>query len=567
MCRITGTYLYTPYGADCLPETDDDARRLYPASGAVREPYYASRFASTELGTATPDFDHLLRNIIRGIVEKYDVDTSDEGLQVVVSTTKANVARLANADNSLDIPTPYASVSAIIAESGFRRAPIIASNACISGVSAIVTAAKLIAVGDCRRAIVIGADMLCDFIITGFQSFKALSPEGCRPFDANRIGLNLGEGGGALILEADTPDTTQAGWQIEAYSVTNDANHISAPSRTAEGAVAALEAVMRGVSPADIGTICLHGTSSLYNDEMEALALHRTGLDKVPANSLKSYFGHTLGGAGVIETIVTMRTLEKGYILPTRGMETQGTTHAVSVCNRQQAVSTQRFIKLLSGFGGTNSAIRIAYTDASTSQQVGLPQVNVLHRVEITPDMALIDDTPVATASTGKAMLTELYRSYDGAWPKFFKMDMLERLAFVASAMLLDSEGGAAAVASPTPEDNAYRNDRAVIFFNSYSSLHADALHQSSINEANNLASPSVFVYTLPNLAAAEVAIRRHYRAEASHYLLREENWAEMHRLASLAAVGAPLTSAIIGWVEYLPDDSYRASLQLISFS
>ncbi|MBR5928713.1 MAG: beta-ketoacyl synthase, partial [Prevotella sp.] len=194
------------------------------------------------------------------------------------------------------------------------------------------------------------------FIISGFQSLMALSPMECRPFDIERVGLNLGEAAATIIY--DKVDQIGADeWQAVSGAVRNDAHHISNPSRTGEGSYRAIRAAM-GEMPAErLAFVNVHGTSTLYNDEMEAVAVNRAGLKDVPVNSLKGYYGHTMGAAGVLETILSMQAVNDGCILGTRGFEELGVSKAVRVSAQNEQTDKRAFLKLLSGFGGCNAAM------------------------------------------------------------------------------------------------------------------------------------------------------------------------------------------------------------------
>ena len=232
----------------------------------------------------------------------------------ILSTTKGD---------NLDLLTP---ANKIARHFGNPNRPIVVSNACTSGVCAQITAKRLLEAGLYNYAVVVGCDIQSRFIVSGFQSFKALSPEPCLPFSPERRGLNLGEAA-ATIVYSNQP---HEGWRLEAGAIHNDANHISAPSRTGEGSFLCLRDVLTGVTPADIDLLGVHGTATLYNDAMETIAIERAGLQSVPVSALKPYYGHTMGAAGVVETIIGMLLLNKGT-----------------------------FIKMLSGFGGVNAAIRL----------------------------------------------------------------------------------------------------------------------------------------------------------------------------------------------------------------
>lgn len=141
-----------------------------------------------------------------------------------------------------------------------------------------------------------GFDLLSDFIVSGFNAFKSVSPTLCRPYDAARDGLTLGEACGAVLLTRDRR-LSGTGVSVAGGGISNDANHISAPSRTGDGLWYAIRAALAeaGTGAGEVGLVNTHGTATAYNDEMESKALHLAGLCGVPCNSLKPYFGHTLG--------------------------------------------------------------------------------------------------------------------------------------------------------------------------------------------------------------------------------------------------------------------------------
>src|SRR6202012_4784891 len=185
----------------------------------------------------------------------------------------------------------------IAAHFHFAHTPIVVSNACISGVLALLLAKRLLQSGQYENAVVAGADVISRFVLSGFGSFQAISPGPCKPFDAARDGINLGEGAGTIILS--TRMIHREGIKLSGGSVSNDANHISGPSRTGEELCQTITRSLRdaGLTPGNIDFISAHGTATLYNDEMEAKALTLAHLQSAPVNSLKGYYGHTLGAA------------------------------------------------------------------------------------------------------------------------------------------------------------------------------------------------------------------------------------------------------------------------------
>jgi 3-oxoacyl-[acyl-carrier-protein] synthase-1 len=144
-------------------------------------------------------------------------------------------------------------------------------------------------------------------------------------------------------------------------AIRNDANHISGPSRTGEGSFRALQAVIADLEqPAEqLAFVNVHGTATPYNDEMESIALERAGLSSVPINALKGYYGHTLGTAGVLETLLSIEAVRHGTVLATRGFTQLGVSRPVDIAAQLRTTARRTFVKLLSGFGGCNAAIRV----------------------------------------------------------------------------------------------------------------------------------------------------------------------------------------------------------------
>ena len=169
-------------------------------------------------------------------------------------------------------------------------------------------------------------------------------------------------------------------------AVRNDAFHISSPSKNGEGARLALAAITEGEAAEFINA---HGTATMFNDQMESVAIERAGLNETPVNAYKGYFGHTLGAAGVLETILSMAAADDHTILGTRGFEERGVSGKIKLSNQNAATNGQQFIKMISGFGGCNGAILGVNSERVNSERVNSERVNseklMTHTVEITP--------------------------------------------------------------------------------------------------------------------------------------------------------------------------------------
>lgn len=233
--------------------------------------------------------------------------------------------------------------------------PVLVSNACISGVMALLTGARLIEAGLYKNIVVSGADILSDFILTGFESLKALSVAPCRPFDKDRTGITLGEGVGTVVLSS--APKTQKDIRILSGSISNDANHISGPSRTGSGLRQAIHHALAAAGNPAVDYISAHGTATLYNDEMEAEAFNAEGLQEVPVNSLKGFWGHTLGAAGMLETIAASWSLQNNKLIGTAGFENHGVGLPLHIIKQTRDAELHTCLKTSSGFGGCNGVI------------------------------------------------------------------------------------------------------------------------------------------------------------------------------------------------------------------
>lgn len=236
------------------------------------------------------------------------------------------------------------------------------SNACISGVLALIVGHDMIVSGEYDHVMVCGGDMLSEFTVAGFQSFFALSDEICKPFDKNRKGINLGEGVASVFLSKNDKVYKSAPLKLLGGTSANDANHISGPSRTGEGLFRSIDRTLRnaGLNSGDIDFLSAHGTGTAYNDEMESIAFDRMGLGAVPMHSLKGYYGHTFGAAGMIETAICMQSMRNDYMIASAGFEEAGTSKDLNVLKSNEAKELKLVLKTASGFGGCNASLVLA---------------------------------------------------------------------------------------------------------------------------------------------------------------------------------------------------------------
>ena len=234
------------------------------------------------------------------------------------------------------------------------------SAACISGLCALRQGAAMLRRGQADAVLVAGVDLISHFVLAGFNALKSLDPAGCRPFDRNRLGLSLGEGAGAVVLvrreRLASPRIVLAG-----SGTSNDANHLTGPSRDGSGLALAIRRALAaaGLAPEQLDFIHAHGTGTAYNDTMEALAFRSVFGERMPPFcSSKGLLGHTLGAAGVLETVLCVHALQTGRLPGTpRLLERDPVVPASLLAEPCVAAKLARILKVNCGFGGTNAAL------------------------------------------------------------------------------------------------------------------------------------------------------------------------------------------------------------------
>jgi 3-oxoacyl-[acyl-carrier-protein] synthase-1 len=474
----------------------------------------------------------------------------DEKTCLIISTTKG-VQEFEGSMVTRKVPFATRIAQAV----GITTTPIIVCNACISGVSALILGNRLIEMQQFDFVIVCGLDLQSTFIVSGFQSLKALSETECRPFDMERTGLNLGEAAATVILSREEkPDC----WHITSAAIRNDAYHISSPSPKAEGCLMTIEAAMRGHDINRLALINAHGTGTLYNDQMEARGISKAGLANIPTNALKGYFGHTMGAAGILETIITMHGIDDHTIIATKGYNELGVSGNLNIIRNNTFTTKTDFLKIISGFGGCNAAILLTPCPPSEEEKWQAKEIKTLHKIAITPQSVQIDNKKIDTGKqTGKDLITWLYKSRINDYPKFYKMDALARLGFVATELLLQKER--------ETEKATDQQARALIFFNQSSSEHADRVFLSSISDPENFfPSPSAFVYTLPNIVNGEIAVRNSYHGETVFCILPQKDYDIMRMITKATMQDKFNKSIITGWLEYKNEKDFLAELNIV---
>ena len=534
-------------------------RAYEPGTCNIPEEFYASLLFE--------DFETLALRSAQKAIANAQLELKGKRTAFILSSTKGNI------EENISLAD---SAQRIASQLGIDAKPIVVCNACISGLSALILGNRLIDSGLYDSAIVCGCDTPRQFILSGFQSLKALSPEPCRPFDMERMGLNLGEAAATLILSKNPIQGNS--WRMGDGFIRNDAFHISTPSKTADGLYLSLQRTLESFTK-EISSTCeqidmkeqlafinAHGTATLFNDQMESVAIGRAGLSDLPANAYKSFWGHTMGAAGILETIISMKAIDDDTILGTRGFSELGVSGKMNICAENRPTDKKGFIKMLSGFGGCNATIWAAKSPekeyiALSQKEQQEREFTTTHTIRITPEEVILDQRKLWEGKKelgeqeGKehhSLLTSLYKQMIDNYPKFYKMDGLCRLGFVASEILLNAEKGET------------DKERAIIFFNHSSSIASDRNYKESINDKDNyFPSPSIFVYTLPNIVTGEIAIRNHFHGETSFFILPNKDERMMEEILQASCRDAQSKSFLTGWIDYEDEKHFEADLKI----
>ena len=307
----------------------------------------------THISTPLTKCELLLNNVINTVTKNDNAFFANPETLLILSSTKGDIDAIDNEETKQGL---HFLVKSCQQHFNCHNIPLMISNACVSGVTAVNLATDFIKIGKYNRIVVAAVDIFSQFVFSGFMSFKALSNKACKPYDKHRTGLSLGEGASAILLNKDS-----YGDKIEvlAGATSNDANHISGPSRTGEGLKIAIKKAIQyaNISNTDIDVISSHGTATPYNDEMESIAFSHLGFEKTPLFSIKGSIGHTLGVSGVIELALLVQSMKYEKVLPNVGFIEKGTSCSINVVKTSFHLPIKYALKTASGFGGGNAAI------------------------------------------------------------------------------------------------------------------------------------------------------------------------------------------------------------------
>lgn len=367
---ITDSNCITPLGFDVVSNMEALSKglsgiQLHKNSRMLNQPFYSAIVNSVALKAAfakisdDSTFTKLEKMLLLALSPLVAKHTITPRTAFILSTTKGNISALENKKNPIEAAHLSALAKKVSSFFGFTSQPIVVSNACVSGIMAIAVAKRMIQSGAYDDAFIVAGDEISEFVLSGFNSFQAMSELPCKPYDKDRNGVTLGEATAAVYMTSDKKAVEKGAIKVIGDGAINDANHISGPSRTGEGLFRSIESAFReaNVDKAKIDYISAHGTATLFNDEMEAIAFNRLGLQDVPLNSLKGYYGHTLGTSGLLETVIAIACAVQNQLIPSKGYKKSGISQPINIIEKNQEKEIRYFLKTASGFGGCNTAV------------------------------------------------------------------------------------------------------------------------------------------------------------------------------------------------------------------
>lgn len=367
---IAETNCITPLGFDVESNIiailrGDSGIQLHNDISLMPNPFYASiisdekinsAFAKISTETKYSRLEKMMILALEPIIKNSGIQFNSK-TAFILSTTKGNITALkdntGDSFNNAHLDVLAATISDFF---GFTTQPIVVSNACVSGILAVSVAKRMIQSELYDNVFIVAGDEVSEFVLSGFNAFQAMSELPCKPYSKNRTGVSLGEATAAVLVSAEAK---KAKIKIIGDSSINDANHISGPSRTGEGLFRSIQNALKEaqIETDKLDYISAHGTATPFNDEMEAIALNRLGLQNVPINSLKGFYGHTLGASGLLETVIAIESANKNMLFESKGFDEIGVSEAINVIEKNEEADIQYFLKTASGFGGCNTAV------------------------------------------------------------------------------------------------------------------------------------------------------------------------------------------------------------------
>jgi 3-oxoacyl-[acyl-carrier-protein] synthase II len=369
---VVASDMVTPYGAgvDACWEGLMSGRTAVAPVTRFNTAAFQSNVAGTISGLTYHGRDSLVMQMLGTLFNK-SAGRFPRDARLLLATTKGEIDFLekyvlSGAGNAAESVVSRL-LESVAGMTGVEGSGMVVSAACTSSAAATARAAAMIRSGHADCVLVVACDGVTEFIFSGFSSLMALDKVPARPFDRKRAGLSVGEAAAyALIMseERAAKENQQVLGKVAGWGLSDDANHMTGPSRESEGLVLAITKALRsaGVGSRDIGLIAAHGTGTMYNDAMEMRAFRAVFQDgNVPVYSVKGGIGHTMGAAGLVETILAQRALREGLVPPTVNLQEPDDDAAGWVSASARPIGQGRMALVTNaGFSGVNTALVLA---------------------------------------------------------------------------------------------------------------------------------------------------------------------------------------------------------------
>ncbi|KAF0144094.1 MAG: beta-ketoacyl synthase [Nitrospirae bacterium] len=331
---------------------------------------FQSDYAATIDSLQYHQKDSLVMQMLKPLFDRASVSIPEDA-KLILATTKGEIDLLEKNILKGTGETPDCSLTSLLkkvsALTRVKDAGVVVSAACASSSAAVARAAAMIRSKRSDCVLVVACDSVTEFVFSGFSSLMALDKFSARPFDKNRKGLSLGEAAAFVLVMSKTrarQEKREILGEIAGWGLSDDANHMTGPSRESEGLILAIKKALKtaAADKSAIGFISAHGTGTVYNDAMEMKAFHSVFKDKkIPVYSIKGGIGHTMGAAGIIETIIAMKSLREKRIPPTVNLRDTD-ADARGWVSPEPCPADKRKMALLTnaGFSGINAALVLA---------------------------------------------------------------------------------------------------------------------------------------------------------------------------------------------------------------
>ena len=287
------------------------------------------------------------------------MDTSTSGLHQTELAYRARDAegRLPGWYDYVRTHSPFSIAHFVQRAVGAAGPALTVSTACSSSAKVFASAHRAMRAGLCDAAVVGGVDSLALLTLYGFNALQLVSPDPCRPADARRNGISIGEAAGFALVE--WPEAAARGALVLGYGESSDAHHMSAPEPEGKGALAAMQAALRraGLQPGDVDYVNLHGTATRANDASEDHAVYALFGDRTACSSTKGWTGHALGAAGILEAGIGLIAMEQGFVPRSLNTTEKDPQLRANVLLEARAQPVRHVVSNSFGFGGSNCSL------------------------------------------------------------------------------------------------------------------------------------------------------------------------------------------------------------------